>query len=57
MSNMKNDSTNASQHPAKKRPSEETAVSARLEKDADEMAEAATKTEEQYDEEHDIFTK
>ncbi|MGA8274139.1 MAG: hypothetical protein WB919_21450 [Candidatus Sulfotelmatobacter sp.] len=57
MSNIKKDSASSAQHPASKRHSDDTAVSERLEKDADEMAGEAAKEEKQYDEDHDIFTK
>jgi hypothetical protein len=36
---------------------DETAVSERLEKDADEMADEAQKVERRYDRDHGIFTK
>jgi len=45
------------QPPSKGRRSNEAAVDKQLEKDADEMAGEAQKVEEQYDEDHDIFTK
>jgi len=50
-------STSSPQQPSDKRRSEEAAVSERLEKDADEMAGEAQKTEKRYDQDHDIFTK
>jgi hypothetical protein len=55
MPDMKKDST--SSQPPNKRNSDEAAISERLEKDADEMADAAEKVERQYDQDHDIFTK
>jgi hypothetical protein len=57
MSDIKKDSASSAQHRANKPHTDETAVSERLEKDADEMAGEAAKTEKQYDQEHDIFTK
>jgi hypothetical protein len=57
MANIKKDSTRSAQQPSNKRRSDDAAVSKRLEKDADEMAGEAQKVEEQYDEDHDIFTK
>lgn len=54
MSNIKKNT--ASSAPVKRR-ADETAVDERLEKDADEMADQATETEERYDDEHGIFTK
>lgn len=57
MSNVKEDPTGSPQKPASKPQSDETAVSERLEKEADEMAGEATEREEQYDADHDIFTK
>ncbi len=56
MPDIKKDSTNSAQ-PSNKRRSDEAAISERLEKDADEMAGEAEKVENQYDEDHDIFTK
>jgi hypothetical protein len=57
MSNLKKDSKGSAQDPVNNRNSDETAVDERLEKDADEMAGKAAKTEQEYDEDHDIFTK
>lgn len=57
MSNSKKDSKGSAQDPANKRKSAETAMDERLEKDADEMAGEAAKTEQEYDKNHDIFTK
>ena len=54
---MPNTEKNSPQPPSKTRGSEEAAVSKQLEKDADEMAGKAEKDEQQYDEDHDIFTK
>ncbi len=45
------------QQPSKERRSDEAAVNQRLEKDADEMADEAQKVEQQYDQDHGIFTK
>jgi len=52
MPDIKKDSTTSP-----RQPSNEATVSERLEKDADEMADAAQKVEEKYDEDHGIFTK
>ena len=57
MPDIKKNSTGSAQQSSDKRSSDEAAVSKRLEKDADEMADKAQKVEEQYDEDHDIFTK
>ena len=57
MPDIKKDSTSSPQQPSNQRRSEEAAVNERLEKDADEMAGEAQKTEKKYDQEHDIFTK
>ena len=57
MSDLKKDSKSSAQDPADKRNSDEAAIDERLEKDADEMAGKAAKTEQKYDEDHDIFTK
>ena len=57
MPDIKKDSTSSPQPPSNQRRSEEAAVSERLEKEADEMAGKAQKVENQYDQEHDIFTK
>ena len=57
MPDIKKDSTSSPQQPSNERRSEEAAVNERLEKDADEMAGEAQKTEKKYDQEHDIFTK
>jgi hypothetical protein len=57
MPDIKKGSTSSPQRPSNKRRSDEAAVDQRLEKDADEMAGEAEKVEEQYDEDHDIFTK
>jgi len=57
MPDIKKDSTTSPSQPSNQRRSEEAAISERLEKDADEMADAAQKVEKEYDEEHDIFTK
>ena len=51
------DSANSTQ-PQNSQPSpDQTAVSERLEREADEMADAASKTEQRYDQDHGIFTK
>lgn len=55
MPDMKKDSTSSAQEANKRR--SEDAITERLEKDADEMAEEAEKVEQQYDQDHDIFTK
>jgi hypothetical protein len=52
MPDIKKDSTTSP-----RQPSNEAAVDKRLDKDADEMADAAQKVEEKYDEDHGIFTK
>jgi hypothetical protein len=57
MPDIKKGSTGSPQQPSNKRRSEEAAVDKRLEKDADEMAGEAEKVENQYDQDHDIFTK
>ena len=57
MPDIKKDSTSSPQQPSNQRRSEEAAVNERLEKDADEMAGEAQKTEKKYYQEHDIFTK
>jgi hypothetical protein len=57
MPDIKKDSTSSQQQPSNQRRSDKAAISERLEKDADEMAGEAEKVEEQYDEDHDIFTK
>jgi hypothetical protein len=56
MSDDKKDPAGSPQQPADKSRADE-AVSERLEKEADEMAGKGRKREEQYDEDHDIFTK
>ena len=56
MPDFKKDSTSSPQQPNQRR-SEEAAVNKRLEKDADEMADAAQEDEKKYDQKHDIFTK
>lgn len=55
MSNIQKDSTSP-QPPANNNPTEE-AISERLEKDADEMADKARESEIRYDRDHNIFTK
>jgi hypothetical protein len=57
MPDIKKDSTTSPRQPSNQRRSEEAAVDKRLEKDADEMADAAQNVEEKYDEDHGIFTK
>jgi hypothetical protein len=57
MPDIKKGSTGSPKQPSNKRHSEEAAVDKRLEKDADEMAGEAEKVENQYDQDHDIFTK
>jgi hypothetical protein len=57
MPDIKKDSTTSPQQPSNERRSDEAALSERLEKEADEMAGKAQKVENQYDQEHDIFTK
>jgi hypothetical protein len=57
MPDIKKDSTSSPQQPSNERPSDEDAISERLEKEADEMAGRAQKREKQYDLDHDIFTK
>jgi len=57
MPDIKKDSTTSPQPPSNERRSDEPAISERLEKDADEMAGEARKVEEQYDQDHGIFTK
>lgn len=57
MPDVKKDSTRSPQQPSNERRSDEAATSERLEKDADEMAGEAQKVENQYDQDHGIFTK
>jgi len=57
MPDMKKDSTSSTQQPSNERRSDEAAISERLEKEADEMADEAQEVEKQYDQDHDIFTK
>jgi len=57
MPDTKKDSTSSPQQSSNERSSEEAALSERLEKEADEMAGEAQKTEKRYDQDHDIFTK
>jgi hypothetical protein len=57
MPDMKKDSTSSPQQPSNQRRSDDAAVSERLEKDADEMADQAQQVEKRYDQDHDIFTK
>ncbi len=57
MSDTKKDPTSSQSQPTNKPDSDDAAVSERLEKEADEMAGRATRTEKQYDADHDIFTK
>ncbi len=49
-------STNSEPQPSKSS-SEDAAISERLEKEADEMADRAQEVEKRYDQDHDIFTK
>ncbi|MGA2376658.1 MAG: hypothetical protein ABSF72_14145 [Candidatus Sulfotelmatobacter sp.] len=57
MPDIKKDSTTSPRQPSSERRAEEAAVDKRLENDADEMADAAQKVEQKYDEDHGIFTK
>jgi hypothetical protein len=57
MPDIKKDSTSSPQQPSNERRSDEAAISERLEKEADEMADEAQKVEKHYDQDHDIFTK
>jgi hypothetical protein len=57
MPDMKKNSTSSPQPPSDQRRSDESALSERLEKEADEMAEKGQKVEKEYDQDHDIFTK
>jgi hypothetical protein len=57
MSGIKKDPTTSSPKPADKSPSDENDVSKELDEIADEMAGEAGKTENRYDEGHNIFTK
>jgi hypothetical protein len=57
MPDIKKDSTSSPQQASEDRRRDESAVSERLEKDADEMAGEAEKVERKYDRDHDIFTK
>ena len=57
MTDSKKDSTTSPQPPASKPSSDDTDLSKQLDEIADEMAGAAGKTEERYDEGHNIFTK
>ena len=57
MPDIKKDSTSSPQQPSNERRSDEAAISERLEKDADEMADKAQEVEKKYDQDHDIFTK
>jgi len=56
MPDIKKDPT-SSQPPSKEPRSEDSALSDRLEKEADEMAEEGQRVEKRYDQDHDIFTK
>lgn len=56
MSDIKKDSTSSPQQSSDQRRSDEADIE-QLEKEADEMAQAAQKVERRYDQEHDIFTK
>lgn len=55
MSDTTKDPTTSPQPPAGK-PSDEAAVSERLEKEANEMANRANEREKKYDTDHNIFT-
>jgi hypothetical protein len=57
MPDIKKDSAASPRQPSNQGRSDKAAISERLEKDADEMADAAQNVEKKYDEEHDIFTK
>ncbi len=57
MPDIKKDSTGSPQPPSKERDADEAAISERLEKEADEMAEEGQKVEKRYDQDHDILTK
>jgi hypothetical protein len=57
MPDIEKDSTSSPQQPSNERRSEEAAKFERMEKVADEMAGKAQKVENQYDQDHDIFTK
>ena len=57
MPDIKKDSTKSPQQPSNKGRSDQAAISERLEKDADEMADQAQEVEKKYDQDHDIFTK
>jgi hypothetical protein len=57
MPDVKKDSTSSPQQPSNERRSDEVAIPERLEKEADEMAGEAQEVEQQYDQDHDIFTK
>jgi len=57
MSDIKKDPPTSTQPPASKPSSDETALSKELDEVADEMAGQAGKTENRYDEDHDIFRK
>ncbi|HTC56750.1 MAG TPA: hypothetical protein VK706_10095 [Candidatus Sulfotelmatobacter sp.] len=57
MPDIKKGSTKSPQQPSNKRSSDQAAVTERLEKDADEMADEAQEVEKKYDQDHDIFTK
>jgi hypothetical protein len=55
MPNIKDSSS--SQQPSKERRSDEAAIDAQLEKDADEMAEKAQQVQKKNEEDRGIFTK
>jgi hypothetical protein len=57
MPDIKQGSTSSPQQSSNQPRSDRAAINKRLEKDADEMAGEAEKVEQQYDEDHDIFTK
>ncbi|HUN89764.1 MAG TPA: hypothetical protein VMU28_13275 [Terriglobales bacterium] len=53
----KKDSANPTQPQASQPSPDQSEIDERLEQEADEMAEAASKTEQRYDQEHGLFTK
>jgi len=57
MPDVKKGSKSSPQPPSNKRRPDGGAVSERLEKDADDMADAAQEVEKNYDQDHGIFKK
>ena len=57
MSDIKETSVSSPEQPTKTPSPSDSAASKRLDKEADKMADRADRVENQYDENHDIFTK